>query len=177
VAAQLDIPSGFCHSSCLATFILPYFELIMFGLNLFKQKGEAPPRTAVVGQWGEQQAVAFLKADGFSILGCNVRQNRHDEIDIIAQKKDLLVFVEVKTRKREDYGRPAMAVDKDKRHALNRAAATYLRKAKYPDMYYRFDVIEVLGEPQHQEPPIIRHLDDAFPFEKRFMFPVGCKRS
>jgi putative endonuclease len=149
----------------------------MFGLSLFKKKTEAPPRTAVVGKWGEQQAVAFLKADGFSIMGCNVRQNRHDEIDIIAQKKDLLVFVEVKTRKREDYGRPAMAVDKDKRHALNRAAATYLRKTKYPDMFYRFDVIEVLGEPEHQEPPIIRHLDDAFPFEKRFMFPVGCKRS
>ena len=151
--------------------------MIMFGLSILKKNSEALPRTAVVGKWGEQQAVAFLKAEGFSILGCNVCQNRHDEIDVIAQKKDLLVFVEVKTRKREDYGRPAMAVDKDKRHALNRAAATYLRKVKYPDMFYRFDVIEVLGEPEQQEPPIIRHLEDAFPFEKRFMFPVGCKRS
>ena len=59
----------------------------MFGLSIFTKKMKSPPRTAVVGQWGEQLAVAFLKADGFSILGCNVRQNRHDEIDIIAQKK------------------------------------------------------------------------------------------
>lgn len=148
----------------------------MFGLKLLTKKGGTLPRSAVVGKWGEGQAAAFLKAEGFSILGANVRPNRHDELDLIAQKKDLLVFVEVKTRKREDYGRPFMAVHKEKRHALNRAAAAYLRKVKYPEMFYRFDVIEVLGEPEHQEPPIIRHLEEAFPFEKRFMFPVGCAK-
>lgn len=149
----------------------------MFGLSLFTKKEGSPPRTAIVGKWGEDQAAAYLKKLGYSILGRNVRPNKHDEIDVVAQKGELLVFVEVKTRKQEDYGRPAMAVDQEKRHALNRAAAAYLRKAKYPDMFYRFDVIEVLGEPEHEEPPIIRHLDDAFPFEKRFMFPVGCRKN
>jgi len=37
-------------------------------------------------------------------------------------------------------------------------------------------VIEVLGEPEETVAPVIRHLEDAFPFEKRFMFPVGCRK-
>jgi putative endonuclease len=129
------------------------------------------PRSAIVGKWGEDQAVAFLKANGFAVLGRNVRPDRRDEIDIVAQTGETLVFVEVKTRRREDFGRPMMAVDKDKRHALNRAAAAYLRRAKFPKLFYRFDVVEVLGQPEEGE-PAIRHLDDAFPFEQRFKFPV-----
>jgi len=132
---------------------------------------KSPPRSAVVGAWGEERAAAFLKAAGFAVLGRNVRPNRHDEIDIVARTGEILAFVEVKTRRREEFGRPMMAVDKDKRHALNRAAAAYLRKAKFPNLFYRFDVIEVLGQPEEGE-PLIRHLDDAFPFEQRFKFPV-----
>lgn len=129
------------------------------------------PRSAVVGRWGEEQAAAYLAARGYSVVGRNVRPNRHDEIDLVARTGETLVFVEVKTRRREEYGRPVMAVDKEKRHALNRAAAAYLRKAKYPDLFYRFDVVEVLGQPEEGE-PVIRHLDNAFPFERRFVFPV-----
>ena len=129
------------------------------------------PRSAAVGKWGEEQAAAYLKAQGYTVLGRNVRPTRHDEIDLIARTGEILVFVEVKTRRREDFGRPVRAVDKDKRHALNRAAAAYLRKVKYPDLFYRFDVVEVLGQPEEGE-PVIRHLDNAFPFERRFVFPV-----
>ncbi len=134
-------------------------------------KGKPQPRSAVVGLWGEEQAAAFLQANGFTILGRNVRPDKRDEIDLVARTGETLVFVEVKTRRREDFGRPLMAVDKKKRHALNRAAAAYLRRAKFPNLYYRFDVIEVLGQPEEGE-PVIRHLDDAFPFEQRFKFPV-----
>jgi len=133
--------------------------------------GKPQPRSAVVGLWGEEKAVAFLQANGFTILGRNVRPDKRDEIDVVARIGETLVFVEVKTRRREDFGRPLMAVDKEKRHALNRAAAAYLRRAKFPNLYYRFDVIEVLGQPEEGE-PVIRHLDDAFPFERRFKFPV-----
>jgi len=129
-------------------------------------------RAADVGAWGEDVAVTFLKKKGFQILGRNVRPSRHDELDIIAKKGDTLVFVEVKTRHQEDFGRPARAVDKDKRRALNRAAAAYLRTAKFPNLFYRFDVIEVLGQPEGVTTPIIRHLENAFPFEARRMFPV-----
>lgn len=129
------------------------------------------PRSAIVGEWGEDQAAAFLKKQGFSILGRNVRPDRRDELDIVARHDQTLVFVEVKTRRRDDFARPMTAVDRKKRHALNRAAAAYLRKARYPNLFYRFDVVEVVGQPEEGEPQI-RHTEDAFPFERRFKFPV-----
>ncbi len=128
-------------------------------------------RSAFVGTWGEEKATEYLKANGYTLLGRNVRPDKRDEIDIVARIGDILVFIEVKTRRCEEYGRPFMAVDKEKRHALNRAAAAFLRKAKFPNLFYRFDVIEVLGQPEKGE-PVIRHLDNAFPFEARFKFPV-----
>ncbi len=144
--------------------------------RLTRGGGRPPPqpRSAVVGAWGEERAAAFLKAAGYTVLGRNVRPNRHDEIDLVARAGEVLVFVEVKTRRREEYGRPLMAVDKEKRHALNRAAAAYLRQARFPDLFYRFDVVEVLGQPEEGE-PLIRHLEDAIPFERRFRFPVGAR--
>ena len=147
--------------------LLSQLRKIMFGNNAVKKQ----PRSAVVGAWGEEQAVTFLQTNGYTILGRNVRPDKRDEIDIVARIGETLVFVEVKTRRREDFGRPVLAVDKNKRHALNRAAAAFLRKAKYPNLYYRFDVVEVLGQPEAGE-PVIRHIDDAFPFEQRFKFPV-----
>jgi len=146
----------------------------MFGFLFRRRKGtDGKPRAAVVGEWGEDQAAAFLKAGGFQIIGRNVRPgNRLDEIDIIAKKGETLVFVEVKTRQQEAFGRPARAVDKGKRRALNRAAASYLRKARYPDLFYRFDIVEVLGQPEDPTPPTIRHIEDAFPFEERRKFPL-----
>ena len=148
--------------------------LYMFGF-LFKRKKPAAtgkPRSADVGKWGEDLATAFLTRNGFDVLGRNVRPNRRDEIDIIAQKGETLVFVEVKTRRQEDFGRPVRAVDKGKRHALNRAAAAYLRNARYPNLFYRFDVVEVLGQPESTAAPVIRHLDNVFPFEAWRTFPV-----
>lgn len=122
------------------------------------------------GRWGELQAAAFLRRQGFAILGCRVRPNRHDEIDLVAQHGDTLVFVEVKTRGSEFFGRPAAAVDRRKRHRLCRAAACYLRRTGYPGRYYRFDVVEVVGRPGGA-PPLIRHLADAFRLETRYRFP------
>lgn len=135
----------------------------------------APPRAHLVGEWGEDQAAHFLQQNGFKILGRNVRPARHDEIDMIAIKGQLLIFVEVKTRKHGHIVRPLRAVDQRKRHALNRAAATWLRKAGYPYYFYRFDVVEVIGQPEDNSPEIC-HIEDAFPFESRFRFPVYKKK-
>lgn len=131
----------------------------------------ARPRLAT-GPWGEERAAAFLRKEGYRIIGRNVRPNRHDEIDIIARKGESLVFVEVKTRGSEDFGRPSSAVDAKKRHALNRAVASYLRKLRYPELYYRLDIVEVVGGPSQGRAPEIRHLENAIPFEERFRFPV-----
>ncbi|MFA7173349.1 MAG: YraN family protein [Kiritimatiellia bacterium] len=139
----------------------------LFGKKFTPEK----PRSTVVGEWGEEVARAALKRAGYNILGHNIRPNKHDEIDIVARTGETLVFVEVKTRGSEDFGRPATAVKREKRHALNRAAAAYLRKANYPDFYYRFDVMEVVGQPEDKD-PVVTHLENAFPFERRFKFPA-----
>ena len=89
---------------------------------------------------------------------------RHDEIDLIARLDDTMVFVEVKTRKNENYGRPAASVNRDKRHKLSRAAVSFLQKRKLRPPYIRFDLIEVIGEPDGGTPEI-RHIENAFQLE------------
>jgi len=117
-----------------------------------------------VGRWGEKQAERFLKKSGYQILGRRVRCGKHDEIDLIARMDDTMVFAEVKTRKNENFGRPASAVNRDKRRKLSRAAVSFLKRRKLRPPYIRFDVIEVIGSPGG-DPPEIRHIENAFQLE------------
>ncbi len=119
------------------------------------------------GKWGERQAVRFLKNKRYRMVGERVRVGRHDEIDIVAKDRETLVFVEVKTRRNEQYGRPFSAVGREKRKRLSRAAVGYLRKHKLQPPYIRFDVVEVIGEPNGKEPEI-RHIENAFPLDPSY---------
>ena len=101
---------------------------------------------------------------GYNVLGRRVRVGRHDEIDLIMRHKDILVFVEVKTRKNETYGRPAAAVNREKRRKLSRAAIGFLQKRKLRPPYIRFDIIEVIGLPGGPSPEI-RQIENAFTLE------------
>ncbi len=125
---------------------------------MFKKAPEAPHLQT--GRRGEKQAERFLKKAGYKIIGRRVRCGKHDEIDLIARQDDTMVFVEVKTRKTETYGRPAAAVNRDKRRKLSRAAVTFLQKRKLQPPTIRFDIIEVISEP-----PEIRHIENAFQLE------------
>lgn len=119
------------------------------------------------GKWGEQLAARFLKTNRYRIQEKRVRVGRHDEIDIVAERDGTIVFVEVKTRKNEHYGRPFSAVNKDKRKRLSRAAIGYLKKRKLKPDYIRFDVIEVVGEPSSSTPEI-RHIENAFQLDSAY---------
>ena len=130
-------------------------------------KKSAEPAHLKSGKWGERQAVGLLKSKGWKIVGERVRVGRHDELDIVADHGGVLVFVEVKTRKNEDFGRPISAVNKAKRHRLSRAAVGYLKRRKPPPDYFRFDVVEVIGEPD-MGPPIIRHIENAFQLDRAY---------
>ena len=115
------------------------------------------------GRWGEEQAARLLKKEGYKIIGRRVRPNLHDELDIIAKKGRLLVFVEVKSRRNETFGRPASAVDFRKKRALVRGAHAFLKRTRCKDLYIRYDVVEVIGYPTNTKPlPTIRHIEDAF---------------
>jgi putative endonuclease len=126
--------------------------------------------TDATGKWGEKQAELFLRKKGYRLLGSRVRLDARDEIDIVARDGDSLVFVEVKTRASEAYGRPADAVNREKRRVLSRAAVRYLKKKKFPDVCFRFDVVEVVGS-RHSGEVIIRHIENAFPLDRRYHLP------
>jgi len=128
------------------------------------------PRHLQTGEWGESVAAGVLKRKGFKILGRRVRVGTRDELDLVARDGEVLVFIEVKTRKSEAYGRPSASVDRKKRHALSRAAVRYLKRLKNPHVYFRFDVVEVVGELDGDE-PVVRHIENAFALESRYQLP------
>ena len=128
-------------------------------------------RSAETGLWGERRAEKALKQKGYRILGRRVRVGSRDEIDLLARDGEVLVFVEVKTRKSAAFGRPLSAVDRAKRHALSRAALRYLKGKGYPRLYVRFDVVEVIGHPAGREKPVVRHIENAFTLDKRYTMP------
>jgi putative endonuclease len=99
-----------------------------------------------------------------------VRFSPREELDLVARIKDVLVFVEVKTRGSEAFGRPYDSVDRDKRRATGRAAIHYLKRLGFPPTYYRFDVIEVVGDPGAPD-PVVRHIENAFTLDERYRLP------
>jgi len=109
------------------------------------------------GNIGEQLAREHLEAEGFAILETNWRRGKH-EVDIIAYKEGLIVFAEVKTRSRMDYGEPEEFVMLDKQRAYVRMADKYVID-HHREEEVRFDIIavEIQGTDYH-----ITHLEDAF---------------
>ena len=132
-------------------------------------EADEDPTHIAFGKWGEQVAAAHLKQNGYKIIGTRVRVGKKDEIDLLARdrERDALVFVEVKARKNEHYGRPSDAVNRQKRYHLSRAAVRYLEKLKSKPPYFRFDIVEVIGELEGTEPEI-RHIKNAFTLSKPF---------
>ena len=133
--------------------------------KLFNKKDE--PAHLASGRWGERVAVRSLKSKGWKILGERVRAGKHGELDIVADDRIALVFVEVKTRKNEDFGRPFSAVNQEKRKRLSRAAVAYLKQKNIKPDYIRFDVVEVIGEPGNKNPEV-RHIENAFPLDSAY---------
>lgn len=106
----------------------------------------------VLGREGEARAAALLERAGYVILARNVRSGGV-ELDLVAARGRVAVFVEVKTRRGRRHGSPAEAVDARKRLRLVRGAAAWL--AAQPRRYTRarFDLVtcEIDGEAWHLE--------------------------
>lgn len=93
------------------------------------------------GNYGEDIAIKHLTEEGFVELVRNWRLGKH-EVDIIAYREGLLVFVEVKTRTSTDFGTPEEAVDINKRRAYVRMANAYVLQ-EHREEEVRFDIIAV----------------------------------
>jgi len=129
---------------------LPFTDLVQFIADHFDRCGNTPaPKLATaaeIGAYGERVAAAFLRRRGYRVLYRNYHTER-GEIDLICRDRDVLAFVEVRTRASVDFGRPVETIGADKREALRFAAGQYLALLGREDIYYRFDAVEVILNP------------------------------
>ncbi len=110
------------------------------------------------GNQGEKEAAEYLSSKGYQIIKTNFHFGKHGEIDIICRLNDVLVFVEVKSRKSYEYGDPLLSITPKKQKSWQRAAEGYLYVNKIQDVECRFDVITVdLSKSPHE----IEHLENA----------------
>ena len=111
-----------------------------------------------VGKLGEDLAANFLEEKGFNIIERNYRFG-HGEIDIVAEKEEMLIFIEVKTKKFGDFGDPINWVSRGKQKQIGRIARGYLYEKNITDRDCRFDVVLVTWENGLWK---IDHLENAF---------------
>ena len=109
------------------------------------------------GNEGEAYARDYLLKQGYSILETNW-QCGHLEVDVIAEKDGILVFVEVKTRTDTAVSEPQAAVNRQKQQNIIRAANAYILRNNF-NCEARFDIITVVGKGAAS---VVEHLPDAY---------------
>jgi len=120
------------------------------------------------GTRGEKLACRFLRRNGYKILYRNFKGRSGGEIDVVCRDRDTLVFVEVKTRASEDFGRPIAAVDRQKQKRISRGGLNWLRMLDNPDILFRFDVVEVIIAEDVR--PRLELIKNAFPLSKPYIY-------
>jgi len=108
------------------------------------------------GRRGEDTAVDYLAQKGFTLVARNFRYRRA-EVDLIVRQKNLLVFVEVKTRRDVTFGFPETFVSPEQTNLIVAAADHYTREQNWEGLI-RFDIVAITLEPDLK----IEHFEDAF---------------
>jgi len=121
-----------------------------------------------LGARGEKLAARHLRRQGFKVLYRNFRGRQGGEIDLVCRDRDTLVFVEVKTRTREDFGRPLEAVGAKKQRRISLGALAWLRLLGNPDILFRFDIVEVTVAAD--SPPKIELIRNAFQLSEPYLY-------
>ena len=121
----------------------------------------SPPHQRI-GRRGEEDVYFHLRTRGYIMVARNFRSpNRRGEIDLIGWDKDVLCFIEVKTRTARDMKPAEAAVDREKQRNLIAVAREYLRHMA-PTCQWRFDVVSVYYEQQSRQPQF-EVFQSAFP--------------
>lgn len=113
-------------------------------------------RKREIGDFGEEITAEYLENNGYRIIDRNYSKP-FGEIDIIAIKDDLIAFVEVKTRKSDDFAYAAEAVDFYKQQRIRRASQAYLMEKNMSDFLMTFDIAEVYLDTRK-----INYIENAF---------------
>jgi putative endonuclease len=111
----------------------------------------------LLGERGERIASRYLKHQGLRVLVRGFR-TKQGEIDLVAREGNILVFVEVKSRR---HGVPAEAVTPEKQRRLTNVAMQFMRRYGLLDERSRFDVVAIVW-PDDRSPPQIEHFRNAF---------------
>lgn len=109
-----------------------------------------------IGAWGESVAAEYLEERGYTIIGRNVR-TPYGEIDIVAEKDEITIFVEVKTRTSKSLGPPEISVTPRKQEHMFAAAEHYAQENEIN--HWQIDVIAVEGKPGSK--PNFTHFENA----------------
>ncbi len=118
-------------------------------------------RNNLAGAWGEALAAEYLRKKRYKLVAAGYR-SRFGEIDLIAQNRKFLVFVEVKLRKTADFALAREYVDRRKQERIKATASMYLAQAPTV-LQPRFDIIEIYApEGADTLHPEIHHMEDAF---------------
>src|SRR5262245_3448238 len=113
---------------------------------------------SALGQRGEQLAVAYLQQHGYSIITTNWHCPS-GELDIVARKNEVLVFVEVRTRHADSAEAAFESIRSNKQDRVKKAAFLYLAQHSLQDARWRIDIIAVALPRSGQ--PVIEHVEDA----------------
>jgi putative endonuclease len=114
-----------------------------------------------IGTIGEQISVNYLAHKGYQILSKNYHC-RYGEIDIVAKKEDVLVFIEVKTRTATPFEQIKSAISRSKQYKLSLAAQAFITQyIEFEDLEMRFDIILCNHNPLTNNYSV-RHIPDAF---------------
>jgi len=107
-----------------------------------------------IGDWGESLAAAKIIASGYTIAHRNYR-TPYGELDLIAGKDDILVFIEVKARTNGAFGLPEDSITKRKREHILQSIDYYLQEHADLTCDWRVDVIAIRGKPGIDNPEIV----------------------
>jgi putative endonuclease len=121
-----------------------------------KQQTEKKQR----GNQGEQLVVEYLERNGFHIRDRNI-SCRMGELDIVAEKKDTLAFVEVRMRSNDAFGIPSESVNSKKQRKVVLAATEYCQRLHLFNRMIRFDVASVVGRGRNGHVEYIANAFDA----------------
>ncbi|MBR5542988.1 MAG: YraN family protein [Oscillospiraceae bacterium] len=116
--------------------------------------------TLLLGKWGEATAAEYLRKKKFAVIAANFR-TRFGEIDLIAENRKTVVFVEVKLRKNEEYGLACEFVTPEKQRKIKIAAESWLLKNP-TEKELRFDVIEIYAPQGISQNYKLNHIENAF---------------
>ena len=114
----------------------------------------------LVGKKGEDIATKYLEKKGYKIIERNWHYSKNAEIDIIAEYKKEIVFIEVKTRTNLNFGHPFESITKAKVQKIHKAIYAYIKSAKKESSSFRFDGIAIIG----LDSPTIEHIQNLGQF-------------